>query len=136
MAAKSIGIDHRGRVWVGTALEQPARDLYLVVVDAHVEQRRASERRSVKRERLVGVAAELRWEDLPMRECTRQQSRVTTQMLLEQIDSSTVHCHRRRVGKLDPMLRRQLQAQVLSRRVARVRLKHHRNGSESITLLI
>ena len=49
-------------------VDQPARDLHLVVVDAQVQQRRARQRCAVQRQRLVVVAAELRRIDLPVGE--------------------------------------------------------------------
>ena len=55
-------------------LQQPARKLDLVVVHAQVQQRSAGQRRPVQRQRLVGVAAQLRRVDLRVRERPTQEA--------------------------------------------------------------
>ena len=63
VSAETVLVDGGAGVVIHAACEQPLRDLHLVVVDGHMEQRRALERRAVRRQYLI-VAAELRRVDL------------------------------------------------------------------------
>ena len=59
MSAETVLVDGGTGVGIHAVCEQPLRDLHLVVVDGQMEQRRALERRAVRRQYLI-VAAELR----------------------------------------------------------------------------
>jgi len=127
---KTIAVHRGSRVHVHPLRDEPSRDLHLVVVDAHVQQRCSSERRSMRRQHLV-MAAELRRVDLFVTEGATQQVRISPQMLLEEIDAPAMQRHRRRVGQLEPMRDVHLQDLVLCRWLAAVRFQHYVHRRES-----
>ena len=57
VSAKTVGVDLSLCVHIGPTLQQPARDLDLVVIDTHVQEGRACEWRPVQREGMIGVTA-------------------------------------------------------------------------------
>src|SRR5215472_11089699 len=65
------------------------------------------------------LAASQLWRiNLLVRECAADESRITPQMFLQEIDASAVHCHHRRVGHFDALSGRQFETSMLAFRVA------------------
>ena len=96
VSAEPVGVDRGRRVDVHAAIEQPARDLHFVELDAQVQQRRCRERGAGE---FLGVAAQFGREDLVVGEGAAKEVGIATEMLLEQVDASAVQRHRRRVGE-------------------------------------
>src|SRR5689334_22327278 len=87
-------------------VEQPPCDLQLVELDACVEERRS--RHWCARQKIVvwrGLQrAHFRWKDLCVRERFAEECPITTQVLLEQVDTTTMERHHRRVGQRESAL--------------------------------
>ncbi len=56
MTPEAVAVHRRSGVHIGAPLDQPLRDVQLIVVRAHVEQGGTGERRSVCRQHLVMTA--------------------------------------------------------------------------------
>src|SRR5882724_526457 len=92
---------HRGKgIGIHSSFEQPARDLYLIIVSAHVQQRRSCQRRALSRLYFV-MTPQLRWVDLFMGERPLKKLGVVTQMLFEQVQPAAMKRHRRRIRQLE-----------------------------------
>src|SRR5262249_31398657 len=99
VAPKADGVNRRLRIRVGAVLEEPLKDLGLVLVHAEVQQRGLLERRAVNAEavavRVIVVALRI---NLLQRERTVHKIRSGLEMLFEKIDPPAMDGHRRRVG--------------------------------------
>src|SRR5271156_2516027 len=135
VTSEAASINDGWLIDIHAAIQQPASDLDLVVVGAHVKQSRAGKRRSVRRQHLI-VTAELGRVDLFVGEGSLEQIRITAQMLFEQIDAAAVQSHRQCIGQLKAMLYVELQNAVLGRWIAAVSLEHRVDGRKPISLLV
>jgi hypothetical protein len=79
----------------------PLCDVELSVFDAHVQECGSAKRGAVDGEMFVFVAPERGRKDLRMRERPSKQIRIGLEMLLQEIESSSMDRHRRSVGKIE-----------------------------------
>ena len=72
MSAETIGIDSGFRINIHSLLQQPVRDLQLIVIDTHVQESCSRERRPLSREHLV-MTSQLWRKDLFVAERSAQE---------------------------------------------------------------
>src|SRR6185503_8010707 len=128
MSTEPVLVDSGTDVGVRSLLKQPPCNVELIVLDANVKKCRAIDRRTwehlVITARLELLALQLGWINLRPRECSLQKIRITLHVSLEQIESSAMQRHHRRIGQLESMLYVQLQNLVLCLGIPGVRLEH------------
>src|SRR6185437_5230318 len=96
MPAKAIGVHSRFRIHIHSAVEQPARYFYFIVIDRHVEQGCTRQGRSMGGEDFI-MAPHFRWIDFRKGEGSLQQRRMTVEMSFQQVNPSAMQRHWGRV---------------------------------------
>ncbi len=104
VATEAVSIDLGFGIDVRAMIDQPARDLDLVEINAHVQQSCARQRCAVQRKGMIGVASERGRIDFFVGKCSGQKLRIAAQVLLQQIDAAAMHGHRRRIRKSNTVL--------------------------------
>src|SRR5688572_24688008 len=103
VAAVAVGVDRGAGIDIGTMLQQPRRDLELIVLDGQMKQRRTGNRRDMHA--VARLEPQLRRQDLRFRESSAQELRIALQVCFEQIDAPTMKRHAWRVRQRESVLR-------------------------------
>ena len=134
--AKTVSINFGAGVHVCSVCDQPAGNLDLVKVNAHVQQGCACQRRAMQSQRMVCVASELGWINLFVRKRASKQTRIALEMRLQKINATAMQSHHWRIRKGDAALGNEFQAAMLPFRAAAIGLQKQSDWCKSIAMFI
>src|SRR6185503_5530221 len=95
--------------------EQPVKNLFLIKVDRQMQQRRSIDRRPVHTGPAILCATEFRWINIQQTEASLDQSRITTQEIVEPRHVPVMKRHYRCVWQRVTLLGKNLEQCVLPR---------------------